>query len=214
MYEGCFRISHGALRVAFCHCDVVSLYLVAGLHGGGHESLHLVVLLVAVVAVALAVYLEEAVEGDYLARCDELLRGACDVDVDGGLLQFGIGHLCCCCAFPDEVVESALLTGAVYLLLVHVCRAYCLVRLLCALGVGGIVAWLAVLLAVECRDGLLRRADAELREVNGVGTHVCDATVLVESLCHHHGLRHGEPELSCRLLLEGGGGERWCRRAA
>lgn len=75
--------------------------------------------------------------------------------------------------------------------------------LLCALGVGVIGAWLAVFFAVLLDDLILAGIAAEGREVHTVGTHVGDASTLVQALSHHHGLAYGEAELAGCFLLQG-----------
>ena len=96
---------------------------------------------------------------------------------------------------------------------VHVGGSYGLVCLLCALGIGVKLARLAVLLAPELCDFLLARVDAQRGEVHRVGTHIGDASVFIQVLCHHHGLRHGESQFAGSLLLQGRGGEWRCWRA-
>lgn len=54
---------------------------------------------------------------------------------------------------------------------------------------------------------LLRRLDREIGQIDAVGTHVGDESVLIEILGDGHGLAHSVSELRRRFLLEGGGGE-------
>ena len=84
---------------------------------------------------------------------------------------------------------------------------------LCTLGVGGVVAWLAVFLAIDVDNLFLAGVDAKLGEVYRVCTHIGDASVLIQMLCHHHGLRHGEAQFAGGFLLQGRGGEWRCRSA-
>ena len=83
--------------------------------------------------------------------------------------------------------------------------------LLRSLGGGVILAYLAIVLAIEFMYLILRSLDAQAGEVDRVGTHIGNLSVFIEMLCHHHGLRHGESEFAGRLLLEGRGGEGRCR---
>ena len=76
-----------------------------------------------------------------------------------------------------------------------------------------ILAHLAVLLAIQLSDLLLRGVDAQAAQVHRVRTHVRDASVFIEVLCHHHRLTHGVAQLACGFLLQGRGGE-WGRRRA
>ena len=84
---------------------------------------------------------------------------------------------------------------------------------LCTLRAGVEVARVAVLSTIETRNLFLAGTDTECRQVNRVGTHIGDMSVLVESLCHHHGLRHGESQLAGCFLLHRTGSKRWCRHA-
>ena len=135
-------------------------------------------------------------------------------DAHGGLLYLCVFHLAGCRALPYQLVEAALLCRAFHCLGVHICGAYCLVGFLRSLRVGVILACLVVFLSPCSLYLFLAGIDAERREVHGVGTHVCYLSVLIEMLCEHHGLRHGESQLACCLLLQCGGGEWRCRCAS
>ena len=71
----------------------------------------------------------------------------------------------------------------------------------------------AILLTKEFGDRLLTAVDGECREIDAIGTHVGDASVLIELLRDAHGLRHGESELPGSFLLQRGSGERRRGRA-
>ena len=51
---------------------------------------------------------------------------------------------------------------------------------------------LHVFLAHLFGDDTLACTQAELAQVNAVGTHVSDASILVEVLRHHHGLSYSK----------------------
>ena len=123
------------------------------------------------------------------------------------LLNLGVGHLRGGRALPYEVVEAALLQRALNLRAVHVGGTDGLVGLLGALRRGVILAHLRVLLTVELGDLLLGRVDGQAAQVDRVGTHVGDATALVEMLRHHHRLADGEAQLAGGFLLQRRRGE-------
>ncbi len=74
------------------------------------------------------------------------------------------------------------------------------------------MALLEVFLAVGCGDFLRNSLQCHLREIERVGTHVGDESVLVKLLGNHHSLGNGHSELARGFLLERGSGERRCRR--
>ncbi len=45
------------------------------------------------------------------------------------------------------------------------------------------------------------------RQVGRIGTHVGDVTRFVQTLGHHHGFLHAEPQAIARRLLQGRGDE-------
>lgn len=69
---------------------------------------------------------------------------------------------------------------------------------------------MTVFCAVVLCDLRLAGSEGECGEVYAVGTHVGDASALIEALRHHHRLRHGESQFACGFLLQGGSGERRC----
>ena len=121
-------------------------------HGGQYVAVGLVVMLLFVVIRRLAVYFQKTVELNHLARCHELrhafvARFRLYAYRHGGLLNLRVGHLACRRAFPDEVVEAFLLCGAVYLMVVHICGAYRLVRFLRSFRVRMVLPFMAVFLS-------------------------------------------------------------------
>ena len=88
--------------------------------------------------------------------------------------------------------------------------ANCLVRFLCTAALGGVLTALVVVVAIVLLHLLGDSAEGEGGKVHRVGTHVGDATSLVERLRHTHGLRNREAQFAGRFLLEGGSGEWWC----
>ena len=75
-------------------------------------------------------------------------------------------------------------------------------RLLCTLGIGAILARLAIFFAIKFLDFLLAGIDAERREVDRVSTHISNASVLIQVLRNHHRLADGESQFAGSLLLE------------
>ena len=71
---------------------------------------------------------------------------------------------------------------------------------------------MVITFAVLLSDGLARGRERHVAEVKRVGTHVGDEPRFIQSLSHHHGLRHGETQLAGRLLLQRRGGEGRRRR--
>ena len=85
-------------------------------------------------------------------------------------------------------------------------------RFLSPFGLGLVVVPLGVFLPVKAGDLLLALGEGLLREVYRVGTHVGNETLLIEMLRDGHGLRNRHAQFAARLLLQGGGGERGCRK--
>ena len=67
-----------------------------------------------------------------------------------------------------------------------------------------------ILLAKELDDLLLGLRQRLTRQIDRVGTHIGDQTLLVQTLCQRHRLRHRHTQLTTCLLLQGRGGERRC----
>ncbi len=124
-------------------------------------------------------------------------------NVGGGFLYLRIGHLRGYRPFADEGVEAFFLrAGVVDCLAIDICGTYRLVCLLCSLRIGMVMPHLHISFAMpaadfagDCRDGILG-------EIQRVGTHVGDVSVLIEPLRHHHCLRHAETEFSGSFLLQ------------
>ena len=217
VYKRCLAVALRPLGEAFGGDNFAARELLTlGERGQDGRKVVLVVLLL---LVRLVVDFQETVELDDLAGSDEVgdsanhLRRRVNKDVDRSLFNLGIGHLAGNGALPDKLVEAAFLYRALDRLLTHVGGTDGLVGLLRALRTGVVVAHLGVFGTVEARGLLLRGVDAEVGKVHGVGTHVGDASVLVEVLSHHHGLAHGVAQFAGGLLLQGTGGEGWGRRA-
>ena len=173
----------------------------------------LAALLALLVVRRLGVEAQEAVEANHLARGDELLLRARHVDDNRRAVELGADHLRGDRALPNQVVEPLLGRRALNRLAVDVRRTDGLVGLLGPLGLGLVVIPARVLLTVELDDLLLALGQRLLREVDRVGTHVGDETLLVEVLRHGHRLRDAHAQLAARLLLERRGGERRRREA-
>ena len=75
-----------------------------------------------------------------------------------------------------------------------------------------IFAYFQVLFTHKCFNLIGNSIDSKRGKVHGVRTHICDITLLIKSLCHHHSLRNGKSEFASSFLLERGSGERWSRR--
>ena len=131
-----------------------------------------------------------------------------------------VGHLRRNRALPDQFVQAQL--GGIELPLDLVrraetvaCRADRLVRLLGVLDLVGVVARSVgqVVLAVLLQDLRTGRIQSRLRQTRGVGTHVGDEAVLVQTLRGGHRLRRGHAQLAAGLLLQRRGHERRRRLA-
>ena len=92
--------------------------------------------------------------------------------------------------------------------MVHGGGADGLVSLLCAFNLCVDVAALVVLGSHVLQDDLFAGTQAEVGEVCGVSTHVCNLSRFIEALGKRHRLRYGKTQLTGRLLLERGGSER------
>ena len=84
-------------------------------------------------------------------------------------------------------------------------------RLLCSLGRGAVLPRLGIVLSEVFHDVVPGCSQGELREVCGVGSHIGDETLLIQALSHSHRGVDREVQLSGRLLLHRGCGERGCR---
>ncbi len=208
MHQTGLGVTQRSLREALSGGNLLALEPVALLHGGQTVGVLAVGLLF--VVGRLAVDLKETVEHHHLAAGHEV--GVAVVNIDGGcgFLYLCVGHLRGDGTLPDEVVESALLRGPLLSVQVGERRADGLMRLLSALRMGLELTRTAVLLAVVLDDFLLAGTQGERGEMDAVGTHVGDASALVKTLGNDHCLRHREAELASGLLLQRGGGERWC----
>ena len=221
MYQRGFGVAQRSLAEAFR-----SRYLAA------HQFLvlpdlwqHVASLLLLLVVVGrFAVDLQETVELHHLALGDKRCRDVGCFQVEGVvsrqefylhrcLLQLCVGHLRGNGAFPYQVVEPLLLSRALNGGLVHIGGTDSLVRLLCPLRAGVVLAGLRVVGTVEVCNLLLRGSETERRQVHRVGTHIGDASALVEALCHHHCLADGEAQLAGGVLLQCRRGERGRRCA-
>ena len=67
-----------------------------------------------------------------------------------------------------------------------------------------------ILLAEELDDLLFGLRQSLIRQVDRVGTHIGDQTLLIQTLCERHCLRHRHTQLTTSLLLQGRGGEGRC----
>ena len=209
MYQCGLRIALGTLTEFLCCLNLPACQLIAFFCLWKNASELFIVL---VVVDRLFIYLDETVEGDHFALGDKLFFGGVHLDGNRCLLNICVGHLTGDGTFPDEVVETFLLCGAFYLYLVHIGRTDGLVGFLGTFRMGLVMTRLAVLLAIETVDFCLAGIDAEIRQVDGVGTHIGDTSVLIQSLGDHHRLTDGEAQLTGSLLLQGrcGKGRCWC----
>ena len=198
-------VSRRPLREALRGDDLASREAVANLHRG--QQLRLLLRRIGLVVRALAIDAQEAVELDHLAHGHELVRESSDANRNRRALQFGVGHLAGQGAFIDQVVQLHLLCAGTDRWRLHVGGANSLVCLLRTLALGVVVAQVVVTFAILLGDGLARGRERHVAEVKRVGTHVGDEPRFIQSLSHHHGLRHGESQLAGRLLLQRRGGE-------
>ncbi len=154
---------------------------------------------------------EKTVKTDDLSGGCEMFVAGGWTDVDSGFLNFGVGHLRGYRAFPDQRVEPFFLRVAFDRRVADICRTYSFMRFLSTFRIGMIAAHFQIFRPYVVVDLLRDRSDGLVGQVDGVGTHICDMSGLVETLGDHHGLRDRETEFARRFLLERGGGERWRR---
>ena len=129
-----------------------------------------------------------------------------------GLFNLGVGHLRCNGAAAYEGVQFLLLRACAFECFgFHVCGAYSLVGFLSTLGGCMEVAQLVVAPAEVAVDLGAYCGESLFGEVDRVGTHIGDVSVLVEPLGYGHCLCYREAELARCFLLQGGCGE-WGRR--
>ena len=154
LHKRSLGVTRGCEGEALGGGDVIESQCIAGGHAGeGGVAVGGLVLVVA----SFQVDAEETVKLDHLARSGEVLVAVADIDLGGGLLELGVGHLRCYGAEAYEAVQLLFLSGPVDGLLVHVGGADGLVSLLRTLARGVVLAYLDVFLAHllldQSRDG-------------------------------------------------------------
>ena len=99
--------------------------------------------------------------------------------LDGCLLALRFCHLAGYRTFPNQFVQTLLITRLTGGQFVHVCRTDCLVCLLRTLRFGAELTGMYVLFSVLLRDHLFAGSQSQGREVDRVGTHIGDSTALI-----------------------------------
>ena len=155
----------------------------------------------------LRVELQETVETNNLTRCNKLSLTTIHIDRNDRAVDLGCHHLRRHGTLPDQLIESFLGRVTLDRGAIQIRRTDSLVSLLRALGLGLIVANLVILLAEELNNLLLGLRQSLTRQIDRVGTHIGDQTLLVQTLCQRHRLRHRHTQLTACLLLQGRGGE-------
>ena len=152
--------------------------------------------------------LQETVETNNLARCNELSLTIVHINRNHRAVDLGSHHLRGYGTLPDQLIEALLGCITLDRGAIQVRRTDSLVCLLRALGLGLIVTNLMILLAKELDDLLLGLSQRLTRQIDRVGTHIGDQTLLVQTLSQRHRLRNRHTQLTTCLLLQGRGGER------
>ena len=144
-------------------------------------------------------------------------------NVNGHTVIHGVFHLAGQKAAPDQLVQSVLLPREVALHLLrrqrHVAGSNGFMGIL-RVGLGFVVPGLGgvVILAVPSKNKVLGGSQRLLADAQGVGSHIGNQThgplprdvhAFIELLGDGHGAPGGHAQLPGRVLLEGGGGERW-----
>ena len=156
---------------------------------------------------ALEIDLKEAVKLHYLTLGYEVFLTSSDGDVCRRLLEFGISHLRCYRALPDQVIEFFLLRSASDGMVADIGGADGLVSLLGTLAAGAVLSHLEILLTDSLLHLLADGIQRQFAQVHRVGTHIGDETFLIESLCQPHGLLDRESKLAGSFLLQCAGGK-------
>ena len=157
---------------------------------------------------------QETVKLNNLARCSESIFVVFVFLIyyrNHSALHFGISHLAGNGAFPDQFVQTAFLTGTLDLYTVHRCWSDSFVSFLCTFAGCVVITCLDILLSHAFGNLLFTGSKAQGRQIDTVGTHVGNQTVLVQTLCNHHCLGNTQSQLVCSFLLQGAGRERWRR---
>ena len=164
-------------------------------------------------------FLRRPVDAQEPVKDDDLAFGLEDLVAGGhgnrhsGVLQLGGCHLAGQGAAADEIIELLVVLVAADGLAGDVGRTDGFVSFLGAGGFGLELADVRVFMPVEPGDKLLGAGDSLAGQVDAVGTHVGDLTVLIKLLGGGHGRTRAEAEFGVGFLLERTGGER-CRRVA
>ena len=104
-------------------------------------------------------------------------------------------------AFPDEFVESTLISSAFDGLLVEISRADGFVSLLSSFRLGVVLTRLDIFGTIILLDFLLGHTKSKARQVDRVGTHIGNLTGFVELLGDTHCVGHRETKFAGRFLL-------------
>ena len=143
------------------------------------------------------------------------------VQANGRRRTGGVGHLRRQGALPDQPVEFRLVRRHFTRHIVRIAeagtrRTDAFVRFLCPSGLGRVLfrgVGEEFLAEVEF-DSVACRSDRLLRQGDGIGTHICDETVLVQPLRGPHRLAGAHAEPVAGRLLQSGCGERRQRTPA
>jgi len=142
-------------------------------------------------------------------------------EIRGNGVDGGVDHLAGDGALPDKLVEPGLILGKVALQCLRGAQngggANRLMGLLGVLRLGFVEAWLfrQMVSPIAPADKVAQLGKCLISQVNRVGSHVGDQAnspatgvyAFIQLLGGAHGALGGEAQLTCRLLLKGGGGE-------
>ena len=181
-----------------------------------------------VLVLAFLIDLEETVKGDDRAGRAQGGGAVGGRDIDGDLVEHRVFHLAGDRAFPDQVVELALIVvqvlGDVLGPAGHVRRAYGLVGFLRVLGFGLINTWLTrqIGCAIRSLDQVAAGVDGLVGHGHAVGSHIgdqadrlaADVDAFIKALRDLHGALGAEVQLARGFLLQSRRGERRRRIAS
>ena len=199
VYEGCFIIAKRSRSETLLRNNFLAFQHIAFVHFGKQLLLFFIIFFV----VALTINAEETIKLHNLScRNKTFVSIGANTDFNGCSLQLCIGHLARNSTFPNKAIETFLLNSTRYFLVVHVCRANCLMGFLRSLSTGMISAAFVVLFPRHLLNHWAASVQTQVAQIHRVGTHIGDKTAFVETLCHAHRLCNGEPKFARCLLLQ------------
>ena len=166
-----FRIARRPLRETFCCHDIFQRQDFMKFY---RRKQAVFLFLLHFVVVTFHISLKETFETDHFADSDKTFRLPADTDRNSRALQFGIRHLASDRTFTDQFIQLLFLRRASCLHITDIGRTNRLMRFLCSLAFGMILAELIIFLTVCFKNSLFRRTQCQITQVHGVSTHISD----------------------------------------